>query len=73
MSLKITYHAAERFLQRVFEFKSYTIFDIKKAMKLISKDISNVHHRNKSFVLPSFPSFNCIVVDNTLVTIIPKA
>jgi hypothetical protein len=23
--------------------------------------------------LPSFPSFNCIVVDNTLVTIIPKA
>ena len=72
MSLKVTQHAAERFLQRVFHISSYTKHEVKKAMKLISKDIADVHHRNKNFILPSFPSYNCIVKENTLVTIIPK-
>ena len=72
MSLKVTYHAAERFLQRVFHITSYTKTEVKKAIKLISKDIADVHHRNKNFILPSFPEYNCIVKENTLVTILPK-
>jgi len=70
--MHITYHAAERFLQRVFHTTSYTKTEINKAIKLISKDIADVHHRSKNFVLPSFPQYNCIVKENAIVTIIPK-
>ena len=72
MNLKITYHAAERFLQRVFKLSNYTVNEVKKAIKFISKDISDVQHRNKNFILPSFPEFYCVVKNNALVTIIPK-
>ncbi len=70
--MNITYHAGERFLQRVFHLTSYTKYQVFQAIKLIEKDIFNVHHRNKNFILPSFPDFNCIVKENALVTIIPK-
>jgi len=70
--MHITYHAAERFLQRVFHFSTYTKSEIFKAIKLISKDIADVDHRSKNFILPSFPEYNCIVKENAIVTIIPK-
>ena len=72
MNTHITYHAAERFLQRVFDFTSYSKREVFRAIKLISKDIQDVHHRSKNFVLPSFPNYNCIVKDNAIVTIISK-
>ena len=72
MALKITYHAAERFLQRVFEFTSYTKDEVYRAMQLIAKDVVNIEHRGKSFVLPTFPNFVAIVKENALVTILPK-
>ena len=70
--MHITYHAAERFLQRVFHLTSYTQVEVYRAMKLISQDIADVHHRSKNFILPSFPEFNCIVKENAIVTVIPK-
>ena len=72
MSLKITYHAAERFLQRVFEFTSYTKDEVYKAMQLITKDVSSIEHRSKNFILPTFPDFIAVVKENALVTILPK-
>jgi hypothetical protein len=72
MNIHITYHAAQRFLQRVLNFTNFTNKEIRNAIELISKDIQYIHHRNKNFILPSFPNFNCIVKNNTIVTIIPK-
>jgi len=72
MAINVTYHAAERFLQRVFELTDYTQKEVFKAMQLISKDIKNIQNRSKNFILPSFPLFQAIVRENTLVTIIPK-
>ncbi len=70
--MNVTYHASERFLQRVFNLTNYTKGQVFNAMKLIECDIKNVQHRSKNFILPSFPAFNCIVKENALVTIIPK-
>jgi hypothetical protein len=70
--MRISYHAGERLLQRVFELKDYTKKHVLNAIKWLEKDISNIEYRNANFVLPSFPQYRCIVVNNTLVTIIPK-
>ena len=70
--MNVTYHAGERFLQRVFNLHTYGRREVFNAIELIRRDVENVQHRNKNFVLPSFPNFNCIVKENTLVTLIPK-
>jgi len=69
---KVSYHAGERFLQRVFNFTNYTKKQVLNAIKLIEKDIANIEYHSSNFVLPTFPSYRCVIVDNTLVTIIPK-
>ena len=72
-TMKITYHAGQRFLQRVFEFTSCSQKQISNAMKLLERDLFNVERRNKSrVILPSFPDFHGVFVENTLVTVIPK-
>jgi hypothetical protein len=71
--MQITYHAGQRFLQRVFEFTSCSKEQIVNAMKLLERDLYNLQLRNKSrVVLPSFPNFYGVFVENTLVTVIPK-
>jgi len=70
--MKVTYHAGERFLQRVLNFTNYTTQQVINAIKLIEKDIKTIEYRNSNFVLPSFPEYRCIIANNTLVTIIPK-
>ncbi len=71
--MHITYHAAKRFLERVFEFTSYSKEQIVNAMKLLERDLLNVELRSKSrVVLPSFPNFHGVFVEETLVTVIPK-
>ena len=72
MNTYVTYHAGERFLQRVFNFTSYSKKEVIKAINLLTKDISTVQHQGQNFVLPSFPDYRAIVRDNALVTIIPK-
>jgi len=68
----ITYHAGERFLQRVFQMTDYTKKQVFNAMRLLKKDLMNVSTTKSRFILPSFPDFLAIRVDKTLVTIIPK-
>ncbi len=71
--MHITYHAAQRFLQRVFKVTSYSRTQVSNAMKLLERDLLNVELRSKSrVVLPSFPNFHGVFVENTLVTVIPK-
>ena len=70
--MRVTYHAGERFLQRVLNFKEYTKKQVFNAIKLIEKDISNIEYRNANFVLPSFPNYKCVVANKALVTIVPK-
>ena len=70
--MKVSYHAGERFLQRVLKFTHYTKKQVINAIKLIEKDIDNIEYRNANFVLPSFPEYKCVIANNTLVTIIPK-
>jgi len=71
--MHITYHAAQRFLQRVFDFTSCSKTQINNAMKLLERDLFNVDLRSKSrIILPSFPNFHGVFVQNTLVTVVPK-
>ena len=71
--MNITYHAGQRFLQRVFNFTSCSRMQISNAMKLLERDLLNIDLRNKSrIILPSFPNFHGVFVENTLVTVIPK-
>jgi hypothetical protein len=71
--MHITYHAAKRFLERVFEFTSYSKEQISNATKLLKRDLLNVELRSKSrVILPSFPNFYGVFVKDTLVTVVPK-
>ena len=71
--MKITYHASERFLQRVLNFTSYSKKQVSNAMQLLERDLFDIELRNKSrVILPSFPNFHGVFVENTLVTVIPK-
>ena len=71
--MHITYHSGQRFLQRVFEFTTCNKKQVINAMKLLEQDLLNVELRNKSrVILPSFPNFYGVFVENTLVTVIAK-
>jgi len=71
--MRISYHAGERFLQRVLGFTSYSKMHIRNAMLLLERDLYHVQLRNISrVVLPSFPDYYGVFRENTLVTVIPK-
>ena len=71
--MRITYHAGERFLQRVFSLTSYSKEQIVNAMKLLERDLANLQTRNRNrVVLPSFPDYHGVFREDTLVTIVPK-
>ena len=71
--MRVTYHAGERLLQRVFQFATYSKKQIHDAVRLIERDVRDVEYRNKKrVILPSFPDFYAVVVEDSLVTVIPK-
>jgi len=71
--MHITYHAGERFLQRVFQYTSHKKKEVANAIKLLERDFTNVDIRNKKYiVLPTFPNFYGVFIQKTLVTVIPK-
>ncbi len=73
--LKITYHASERFLQRAFGLDEITKQDLRKAHRLLetdTKDIVLIGHK-KHIPLPSFKGYLAVIVNNTIVTILPKS
>ena len=72
--MRISYHAGERLLQRVFDFAKYTQRQVIDATKLIKRDLGEVEYKNRKYIpLPSFPGFYGVIADRTLVTVIPKS
>lgn len=72
--MKITYHAAQRFLERVMSRVIYTHQDVEFAMRYLEKLLKDVVIANpvKCFVLPGFKGYKAVYRDNVVVTIIPK-
>jgi len=70
--MKVTFHAGERFLQRVLKMTRYSKQHILNAMELIKKDIKDLEVNGARFVLPTFPQYIAVVRDNHIVTIINK-
>lgn len=72
--MQISFHAGERFLQRVMSKTSYTNEDVFFAMRYVEKLLSNVvvNSPSKHFVLPGFENFKAVYKQNKIVTIVPK-
>lgn len=72
--MKISAHAAQRFLQRVMKKTDYTCLDVDFAIRFLENLLEDVVPRSRSmrFILPSFENYQIIYRDNTVVTIIPK-
>lgn len=72
--MKVTLHAAERFLQRIFEKETYSREELFRAKALLEKEVSQivVIGKKRMFSLPSFPQARAVFTDNAVVTILPK-
>ena len=72
--MKITYHAAERFLERVMSRVQYTHQDVEFAMRYLEKLLQDVVVSTpvKRFVLPGFEDYRAVYRENAVVTIVPK-
>lgn len=73
--MQTSFHAGERFLQRVMSKTAYTNEDVFFAMRYIDKLLSDVvvNSTTKHFVLPGFEQYKAVCIQNRIVTIIPKA
>jgi hypothetical protein len=72
--MKITIHAAQRFLERVISKENYTCFDVNFAINYLEKLLQDVVITKKLafIVLPGFEQYRAIYRDNTIITIVPK-
>ncbi|MEN4046981.1 hypothetical protein MLC52_09935 [Sulfurimonas sp. NW15] len=72
--MKVTVHAAQRFLERVMRKSTYTYRDVNFSIRYLEKLLQNVVVSSyaKPFVLPGFENYKAIYRANTLITIVPK-
>jgi hypothetical protein len=72
--MKISVHAAQRFLERVMSKVDYNHVDVNFAIKYLEKVLQDVIPRASTsyFVLPRFENFRVIYKENVAITIIPK-
>lgn len=72
--MRITVHAAQRFLERVMSKKTYTYIDIDFAMRYLEKLLRDVVVNSYAthFVLPSFENYRVVYKEGSVITIIPK-
>ena len=72
--MKVTHHAAKRFLERVIGMQYYGKKEIRRAYRFLEKETDSilVHNRRRHIALPSFKAYRAVIVDNTLVTIVPR-
>lgn len=72
--MKITVHAAERFLQRVFQKTTYTCEELAYSTRLLNELFEDVipNAYTKHFAVPGFKGYRAVCIENTIVTIIPK-
>ena len=72
--MKITTHAAQRFLERVMSKEKYNCLDIDFAIRYLAKLLSDVVPTGSatSFVLPNFENYKVIYKEGSVITIISK-
>ena len=72
--MRITIHAAQRFLERVMSKETYSYLDVDFAMRFLTKLLSDVVPTGSatSFALPSFEDYKVIYKEGSVITIIPK-
>jgi len=72
--MKVSVHAAQRFLERVMNKSTYTCIDVDFTIRYLEKLLSSVvpNSRSMRFVLPGFENFKVIYRENTIITVIPK-
>lgn len=72
--MKVSYHAAQRFLERVVNQLEFSKTDIHNAQDYLEVLLKNVviSSYKRQFALPSFQHFLGIYQEDVLVTIIPK-
>lgn len=72
--MKVSYHAAQRFLERVvkqLEFSKIDVYCAQEYLQSLLKDVV-ISSYAKQFALPGFQRFLGIYQENVLVTIISK-
>ena len=70
--MKITLHAATRFVQRVWKKEHYTLTDIKHAQKILQKHFANLVTHRCYVPMPNCKGYVGVIQDNVLVTILQK-
>jgi len=72
--MQITYHAAQRFLQRVIKKVDFQKSDVYFAKEFLKKLLYDVVPTGKVryFVLPGFENFRVVYKDGSVITILPK-
>jgi len=72
--MRVTRHAAVRFLERVMNKSKYTKEELNRAYKFLEKETKNIVIKDYKvfFSLPSFKNFKALVIGNSIITIIPK-
>jgi len=73
--MKVSYHAGQRFLERVIKKVNYTKYEVHRTVEYLERILSDVllNSYAKPFALPGFENdFQVINRDNVAITIIPK-
>jgi len=72
--MKITTHAAQRFLERVMSKETYTCLDVDFAIRFLEKILKDTVPTGfaTSFALPNFENYKVIYKEGIVITIIPK-
>lgn len=72
--MRITIHAAQRFLERVMDKETYSCLDVDFTIRYLAKLLADVVPTGSatSFVLPSFENYKVIYKEGSVITIIPK-
>jgi len=70
--MKVTYHAAERFLQRVLGKIKYSKKEVLNVRKYLTNLFENVVTHRQMVVVPGFSNYVAVVKENNVVTILEK-
>ena len=73
--MKVTYHAAQRFLERVVKKSNFSKYEVHRTVEYLEKALKDVMIRSYKdfFPLPGFENqFYVVAQENSAITIIPK-
>ncbi len=72
--MKVTYHATQRFLERVLHKVKYSKKEFYETKQLLEKVFEHVVPGSyaRSFVLPGYKGYKVVHQDNTVITILEK-